>query len=122
MTPHFSDAEVSCKCGCGMLPAQDFMDKIEMLRLAVGFPLPVTSGARCPEYNAKVSITGANGPHTTGRAIDLGVARAQAHAVLKAAMALGFSGIGLQQKGSGRFIHLDDLSGPDWPRPNVWTY
>lgn len=123
MTPHFSHAELACKCGCGMLPAQDFMDKVEALRVAVGFPMRVTSAARCPAHNARVSGTGRTGPHTTGRAIDLGVSHAQAHAVLSEAVKAGFTGIGVQQKGGGRFIHLDDLpDAPGQPRPTVWSY
>jgi hypothetical protein len=31
MTPHFSDEELRCKCGCGMLPEPDFMQKTEAL-------------------------------------------------------------------------------------------
>lgn len=123
MTPHFKKEELACKCGCGMLPEQDFMDKVEKLRLAVGFPLPVTSAARCPEHNAKVSGSGRDGPHTTGRAIDLGVFGGKAHAVLATALAMGFAGIGVAQKGGGRFIHLDDLGSNDKRfRPYVWSY
>jgi len=123
MTPHFTSAELACKCGCGMLPAQDFMDKIEKLRLSLGFALPVTSAARCPEHNAKVSGTGRTGPHTTGRAIDIGVQGSRAHSLLMTALAMGFTGIGVAQKGGGRFIHLDDLpNSPTSPRPFIWSY
>jgi hypothetical protein len=31
-----------------------------------------------------------------------------------------FTGIGIQQKGGARFIHLDDLTGVG--RPTVWSY
>src|SRR5687768_2238177 len=102
-----------------MLPAQDFMDKVESLRLTIGFPVAVTSAARCPDHNAKVSGTGRTGPHTTGRAIDLGVSHGQAYTVLATALRMGFTGIGVAQKGSGRFIHLDDLQ---IGRPAVWSY
>lgn len=123
MTPHFTKAELACKCGCGMLPAQDFMDKIELLRLSVGFALPVTSAARCAKHNAKVSGTGATGPHTTGRAIDFGVDRQKAYTVMATAMRMGFTGIGVQQKGGGRFVHVDDLpNGPGCQRPTIWSY
>jgi len=128
MTPHFTNAELACKCGCGMLPQQDFMDKIEKLRVSLGFALPVNSAARCPEYNAKVSSTGLTGPHTTGRAIDLGVRGLQAYQLLACAVATGFdvrffTGIGVAQKGDGRFIHLDDLlNSPTSPRPFIWSY
>lgn len=103
-----------------MLPKQDFMDKVEELRLSVGFALPVTSAARCPKHNANVSGTGLTGPHTTGRAIDFGVSGSKAYAVLNAALRMGFTGIGVNQKGNGRFIHIDDLTGPT--RPATWSY
>jgi len=122
-TKNFKPAEVACKCGCGFLPDAEFMNKVQTLRDVVGFPLPVTSCARCKVYNAKVSSTGDDGPHTTGRAIDCGVSRANAFFVVSAAMKLGFSGIGVQQKGDSRFIHLDDLpNAPGQPRPTIWSY
>lgn len=108
-----------------MLPKEDFMERVERVRIIVGFPLPVSSAARCPAYNAKVSATGEKGPHTTGRAIDFKVHGALAFKVVEAMLAEGFRGIGVSQKGpiSERFIHGDDL--PDElgrPRPWVWSY
>lgn len=123
MTPHFANSELACRCGCGMLPKQDFMDKVEALRLAYGKPLAVTSAARCPNHNARVSGTGRTGPHVTGRAIDLAVDRGDAYRLLRMALEAGFSGLGFQQKGAGRFLHLDDLpNAPGQPRPTIWTY
>lgn len=123
MTPHFSDDELRCKCGCGLLPKLDFMQRIEDLRLKYGKPLRVTSAARCPEYNAKVSSTGMTGPHTTGRAIDFGVVGHDAHYLLELALEAGFTGIGVNQKGGARFLHIDDLpNAPGQPRPWVWSY
>ena len=120
MTPHFSDAELECKCGCGMLPQPEFMNKVEELRNRVGFSLPVSSAARCPKHNERVSKTGLDGPHTTGRAIDLLVDRKNAFLVLETAIKMGcFTGIGVQQKGASRFIHLDDLI---IGRPTIWSY
>jgi zinc D-Ala-D-Ala carboxypeptidase len=123
VTPHFTAAELACKCGCGMLPAQDFMDKVEALRVRAGFPFRVTSAARCPEHNAKVSATGRSGPHTTGRAIDIGAQGLHGWLLLKMALEDGFSGIGVNQKGNSRFIHLDDLpNAAGQPRPTTWSY
>ena len=123
MTPHFTNTELACKCGCGLLPDPGFMLKVESLRLRAGFPLPVTSAARCPKYNRAVSSTGDDGPHTTRRAIDLGISRQQAYIVMREALQLGFTGIGFQQKGGARFLHLDDLpNAPGQPRPTVWSY
>lgn len=126
MTPHFTvalDPKLACSCGCGMLPEQDFMDKVEALRVAYGKPLKVTSAARCPAYNAKVSSTGEKGPHTTGRAIDFDIARGEAYKLAWLAFVHGFTGIGFQQKGAGRFLHTDDLpDAPGQPRPTIWSY
>jgi uncharacterized protein YcbK (DUF882 family) len=119
MTPHFTSTELACKCGCGMLPAPDFMAKVQALRDELGFALPVTSAARCPAHNAAVSATGRAGPHTTGRAIDIGVRGDRAVALVKAALNHGFTGIGIAQKGVSRFIHLDDLQEG---RPTIWSY
>ena len=128
MTPNFSEAELTCRCGCGMLPKRDFMEKIERLRVAYGKPMSVTSAARCPAHNSKVSKTGRTGPHTTGRAIDIGVDREDAFDLLMLVgrmntLGLGITGIGVQQKGGGRFLHFDDLTDePGQPRPTVWSY
>jgi len=109
-----------------MLPKLDFMEKIETLRVLYGKPLTVTSAARCPEYNASVSSTGAKGPHTTGRAIDFGISGYDAHKLLSLALSMPhFTGIGVAQKGphKERFIHLDTLeNSPNSPRPWVWSY
>ena len=123
MTPHFHMNELQCRCGCGGLPKQDFMDKVEKLRDRLGFPLPVSSGYRCPEHNNRVSGTGRTGPHTTGRAIDLNVSHGRALELLRMALSMGFTGIGIKQHGAGRFIHLDDLPNNEGqPRPHIWSY
>ena len=58
------------------------------------------------------------GPHTTGLACDVGVKGADAHKLLKLALNQGFMGIGIQQKGNGRFLHLDTAS--EYGR--LWSY
>lgn len=120
---YFTDAEFACKhCGQNQMD-QAFLTMVDELRHRCGFPLPITSGYRCPTHNAAVSSTGPNGPHTTGRAVDIGVSRHRAHDVLRHALAMGFTGIGVQQKGASRFIHLDMLREPQHaPRPSVWSY
>jgi zinc D-Ala-D-Ala carboxypeptidase len=123
VNPYFTNAEITCRCGCGMLPKPDFMEKVTRLRMKCAFPFPVTSAARCPEYNEKVSKTGRTGPHTTGRAIDIGVSHEKAFMLMQRALEMGFTGLGVSQKGEGRFIHLDDLMGEDGnARPRVWSY
>ena len=128
-SPHFSTYELVCRCGrpdCeqrGM--HEDFMTRLELLRAELGMPLVLNSAYRCPTHNAAVSTTGRNGPHTTGRAVDIAISGKPVVALLAAALSLGFTGIGLKQDGAamaGRFVHLDDLTAPAYPRPRVWTY
>jgi uncharacterized protein YcbK (DUF882 family) len=127
-TRYFSlltDPKLACSCGCGLLPEQDFMEKVDRARGMTSFSWPVTSGARCPAYNSTVSTTGATGPHTTRRAIDIGVSGWKALEVSKAFIVVGMTGIGVHQKGAHdkRFVHGDDLpDAPGQPRPHIWSY
>lgn len=121
---YFHLNEFECRCGCGRAEMNPtFLAALDQLRERYGKPLVVTSGYRCSSYNSKVSSTGPTGPHTTGKAADLRVDRGDAYRLLELALDAGFTGIGVQQKGAGRFLHLDMLlSGPGQPRPTVWSY
>ncbi|MDW7774674.1 MAG: D-Ala-D-Ala carboxypeptidase family metallohydrolase [Desulfobulbaceae bacterium] len=124
ITPHFSLCELQCRCGCGRMgidPA--FLERLEDLRVAFNSPMIIASGYRCPEYNDRISTTGRTGPHTRG-AVDILIHGKAAHILLHMAFIVGFSGIGIRQSGpmSGRFIHLDNLTTHNNPRPRVWTY
>jgi uncharacterized protein YcbK (DUF882 family) len=100
-----------------------FLEQLDELRHMYGKPLIITSGYRCPDHNAAVSATGRTGPHTTGRAADLRVDRRDALQLLKLALALNFTGIGVNQKGNGRFLHVDNLpNAHGQPRPTIWSY
>lgn len=124
---HFKREEFECRCGCGgNLIADDFVDALDVLREQLGFALVISSGYRCPQHNMNVSSTGHEGPHTTGRAADIKIARPQAFELARMAMRSDlFTGIGFMQRGimAKRFIHLDDLPNKiGSPRPRVWTY
>lgn len=102
----------------------DFMRDLDRLRAVVGFPLAISSGYRCPAYNTRISSTGSDGPHTTGKAVDVPIVGARALELLTTAEALGFTGIGVNQRGphNKRFIHIDKLTPQEGPRPWVWSY
>ena len=103
--------------------SDEFLDALDSLREAYGKPLRVTSGYRCPEHPIEAQKA-SPGAHSTGKAIDLAVDRREALELLKLALAMNvFTGIGVQQKGSGRFIHLDTCEEPEMsPRPTIWSY
>ena len=51
------------------------------------------------------------------------MSREDALKLLELAIKLGFTGFGINQKGSSRFIHLDTLENSSArPRPTIWSY
>ena len=121
MTKHFTDKELSCRCGCGKTDMdEEFMRKLEAMRENADFPFSITSGIRCGSHNNNISSTGFDGPHTTGQAVDIAVDRHRAFIVMDLAFQYGMTGIGVKQRGEGRFIHVDDLH--EGVRPTIWSY
>lgn len=67
---YFTAKELACRCGCGLLPTQELIDKLDEIREAFGGPIEVNSGARCSVYNRKIG--GARfSSHIEGKAADL---------------------------------------------------
>lgn len=117
---HFRPWEFKCRhCHIEHM-AWSFVKRLDHLREYLKKPMVITSGYRCPWHNAAVSDSGVDGPHTTGHAVDVKISGEDAHRLVWAAMTMGFTGIGVQQKGvwADRFIHLDDLPGP----LRLWSY
>ena len=122
-SPYFSMDEMRCQCGCGQ-DGMDatFMEQLTSLRADWGKPMTVTSAYRCPNHPIEAKKA-KPGTHSTGRAVDIAVQGADAYALLCAALGHGFTGIGVQQKGGSRFLHLDNIKeGEGWSRPTVWSY
>jgi uncharacterized protein YcbK (DUF882 family) len=119
---YFTEDEMKCKGSgtCEMDP--QFMVKLDALRKKFGKPIIITSGYRSYEYN--ISIGGSkNSAHVQGKAADIAVSHADAYKIVGIAIELGFTGIGVSQKGSGRFIHVDTADNTTkQPRPHIWSY
>lgn len=140
LSPHFTKAELGCRCGCGLVPPQAFVHELERLRATWGHPIVVNSCARCPAYNAEVYrrkdpiYTAAEryGPHTPQLdpdaewgAVDIKVFGARALDLTVAARQLGWTGVGWKQHGPQheRFVHLDRLpNAAERPRRWAWSY
>ena len=117
--PNFSESEFKCK-HCGKVEmAPVFMQKLQQLRTAYGKPMVISSGYRCPDHPTEARKS-TPGVHSMGIACDVAVQGNDAYNLLSLAFAYGFTGIGVNQKGTGRFIHLDTYREP--PRPNIWSY
>lgn len=115
---YFSEDELKCQ-HCGKYKFDEGVLKIlNAIRREFG-PMPVTSGYRCVDHpiEAKKQQPGA---HCTGKAVDIGVSRGDAYKLIEVAMAHGCPRIGVNQRGEGRFVHLD------WdyerPYPAIWSY
>ncbi len=119
----FTFDEMACKnCShCGGLSDMNehFMMKLQQLRDACGFALPVNSGFRCAQKN--IDCKGHTGSaHLTGEGADLRVERDKARIVIQKAIEMGFS-VGIQQKGSSRFVHVDTKIRKSG-KANLWSY
>ena len=122
ITPNFSKSEMSCRCGCGSYEMDDeFMRMLQELRNQMQGPLRVSSGRRCDHHNERVSTAKnkKNGVHTLGQASDIMISGERAMLLFKEACQIGFSGIGLSQRGphQDQFVHLDTK-----PRKALWSY
>lgn len=124
LSVHFSRSELRCSC-CEQLGPWDAaanVELLEVLRLAVGFPLFITSGYRCPDHPIEV-LKAEPGEHSR-IAVDVTVSGHRALMLTVRAYDRGWTGIGWQQHGAvGRYVHLDRGDPrPNAPRPSAWSY
>lgn len=120
MTPHFTRAEVECRCGCGMVPTPEFMHWLEKVRCAYGSPMRITSGARCAKHNALIGGA-AHSAHVMGCAVDVHADGPSAYRLTGVAKLWGATGIGMKLHGPREKWHVHlDLA----PRETQtqWTY
>jgi len=116
--PNFTETEMRCKHTGkdGMRP--ETLDRLQAVRIAYGKPMTITSGYRDATHpiEARKATPGA---HASGQAVDVAVGPGHdVYQLVQLAMAHGFTGIGISQRGGQpRFVHLDDL-----PRFAIWSY
>ena len=91
-----------------------FLAKLDELRTRCGFPFTITSAYRDVTHPVEAKKS-KGGTHTQGIAADIRVANGnQKHTIVKEAMAMGFTGIGI----ANTFIHVDTRT----TTPVIWTY
>lgn len=95
---------------------REFLDKLQCLRSEWGRPIYITSGYRHESHpiEARKPIVGW---HNKGLACDISIGGGDALKFIVMAVAYGFNGVGVHQKGGARFIHLDLREAPA-----LWTY
>lgn len=122
--PNFSKEEFDCKHTGKNEMKHTFMARLQALRDEFGKPMPISSGYRDKTHPVEARKgTVSLGAHTTGRSCDVVVSRGDAYRLIELAIKHGFTGIGINQKGVNRFIHLDDMTSIEgFVRPAVWSY
>ena len=117
---YFTKEELSCQ-HCGDYKFNEkFLKVLNNIRHECGFAFVISSGYRCVEHPIEASKSRV-GAHTTGSAVDIAVRGDKALKVLEVAMKHGIKRIGINQKGKGRFIHLD-MAEEAFPSPAIWSY
>lgn len=121
---NFSPDEFACRYSGEHGISLELVKALQGLRTRLGFPMKISSGYRSMEHPIEAKKL-KGGVHTEGKAADVLCFGEQAYLILVNAVDFGFTGIGVNQKGSleQRFIHLDisDKYG-DRVRPYVWSY
>ena len=111
---HFTRKEFDCQ-QTGENDMQDeFIHSLDTLRHECGFSFRITSGYRSPSHSIEARKA-KPGTHAQGIAADIGTTNGyERYIIVKNAMAMGFSGIGIHKT----FVHVDTRT----TTPVVWTY
>ena len=119
---YFKPKELACRHTGEEGFDPDFLKTLNAIREECGFSFALSSAYRSPEHpiEARKEVKGA---HTHGKAVDILASGENALEIIRVAQKHGIQRIGIQQKGSGRFIHLDGCTEDDgFPCPAIWSY
>ena len=121
--PNFKEDEFKCShCGaCEM--REEFIAMLQLLRKGYGKPMFISSGYRCANHPIE-TIKDKPGEHTEGLAADIICYTDNALSLLRHALNLGVTRIGVHQKGraSSRYIHLGLGDKFSHCPSSIWTY
>jgi len=121
---YFKAKELTCKCGCNTVEFDlGFLATLNAIREECGFSFPLSSAYRCPLHPIEARKQQQRlGAHTTGKAVDVLCSGAKALELIRVAQKHGIQRIGVQQKGGGRFIHIDACTEEEGFPPAIWSY
>jgi len=104
---YFDISEFDCKETGQNEMDKDFLDRLDKLREACGFPFVITSGYRALSHSMEIKKA-KPGTHTQGIAADIAVSNGYDRArIVQFAIELGFAGIGV----ANSFVHVDTRPG-----------
>lgn len=106
LSPHFSKAELACRC-CGEMKLEKrLLDALEELRSLAGKPIVIHDGYRCANHNQEVGgVT--DSEHTRGMAADVDIPGLSLQQMYELALQVPDfveGGIGVYD---GGFLHVD---------------
>ena len=111
---YFELSEFNCQHTGNNEMKPEFLEKLDALRHVCAFPFVITSGYRDPSHPIEAAKE-IPGTHAQGIAADIRVVSSNKRfRLIKEALALGFTGIGVDPS----FIHLDIRASS----PVIWTY
>lgn len=125
---YFTDKELQCQYTKKDGMNKDFVKLLNKIREEAGFPFIITSAYRDPMHPIERRKHGGAGAHSTGKAVDVLCKGEDALKLISVAMNNGITRIGVQQKGSNRFIHIDACTADDFPDKEnfpevaIWSY
>ena len=112
---YFKREEFDCQVTGTNNMEQEFLEKLDQLRGACGFPMQITSGYRHPTEHPIEAKKAVPGTHAQGIAADIKITNAaHRYAIVSNALNLGFTGIGIDDG----FIHVDTRG----TSPVIWLY
>lgn len=114
--PYFSKSEFACKHTGRCEMDKSFMDTLLAIRKEYDKAMVITSGYRDSSHPIERAKP-APGEHSMGLAADVAVQGEDALRLIDIARKHGVVRLGVQQKGTGRFIHLGGLK-----TPAIWSY
>lgn len=109
---NFTPQELACRGTGELLINEHAINCLQALREALGIALTIHSAYRSPIHNARVGGAPLS-QHKFARAFDIGTRNVSADTLMQAALAVGFTGIGV---GAKTFLHVD--TGPR----RTWRY
>ena len=118
---YFSARELRCKHSGKDGFDADFLELLTAIREECDFPFRISSAFRDKSHPAESKKT-ATGSHQLGKAADILCTGEKALKLISVAQKHGIKRIGVQQKGMGRFIHIDSCTEADGKPPAIWSY
>ena len=120
MAKYFDETEFACK-HCRRLPENGMhpvlIEKLDELREAIGHPIYVSSGYRCPYHNSVVGGV-PNSQHVLGTGADIICNAVTVSKLAEEAEKIGFDGLGIYLYDG--FVHVDVRDGGRNPNYYRW--